>query len=57
MRMFTGCEETVREKKEVVVSPGFRSDFIQSFPVVLSSSPGDDDPVDPLAFEEEVSDS
>jgi len=55
--MFTGCEETVREKKEVVVSPGFRSDFIQSFPVVLSSSPGDDDPVDPLAFEEEVSDS
>jgi len=30
------------------------SDIIEPFPVILSSSPGDDDPVDPLAFEEEV---
>lgn len=30
------------------------SDFIESFSVTLSSSPGDDDPVDLLAFEEEV---
>jgi hypothetical protein len=30
------------------------SDFIESFPVTLSSLPGDDDPVDPLAFEDEV---
>jgi len=30
------------------------SDFIDAFPMTLSSSPEDGDPVDPLAFEEEV---
>jgi len=35
MRMLAVCEEILREKKEVVVLPGFRSDFIESFPVAL----------------------
>jgi hypothetical protein len=30
------------------------ADFIESFTVTISSSPGDGDPVDPLEFEEEV---